>query len=345
MKGKAEARRVVEKPVAFKTEADLVNACEWCEQRQVELGQRVKIFPETFNPRIRVQRMMALLWASQVKQDENGVCDSPYLQVLESRCRSHVKSQVEDYSSTLHVATIAVDAAEQLCASVGGEVVRSEQAAKQEPEVDLSATDGLSEADRNAVASHDSDVVRARKKAALAAAEARRDELTALLNRARRIQTLLAESMERNMAYCQNHFREQALSHLRWSHKRAGLNRPYVLPGVLEKLPDIQLSELADSDKLAGLANGEGGAEGGAGADEFGFGDASSPGCNVSDARAGEAPGSARAGAFAPAAHVGEGVGAGKLGSAGDAADVAVAAADAAAGIGAFVDAHKEGAR
>lgn len=303
MKGKAEARRVVEKPVAFKTEADLVNACEWCEQRQVELGQRVKIFPETFNPRIRAQRMMALLWASQVKQDENGVCDSPYLQVLESRCRSHVKSQVEDYSSTLHVATIAVDAAEQLCASVGGEVARSEEAAKQEPEVDLSATDGLSEADRSAVASHDSDVVRARKKAALAAAEARRDELTALLNRARRIQALLAESMERNMAYCQNHFREQALSHLRWSHKRAGLNRPYVLPGVLEKLPDIELSELAE---LAG--------EGSAGDADVGAGKKADEG-------------------------------AGKLGSAGDAADVVVAVADAAAGAGASVDAREEGVR
>ena len=59
MKGKAEARRVVEKPVAFKTEADLVNACEWCEQRQVELGQRVKIVPETFNPRIRAHPMAA----------------------------------------------------------------------------------------------------------------------------------------------------------------------------------------------------------------------------------------------------------------------------------------------
>ena len=46
MKGKAEARRVVEKPVEFKTEADLVDACEWCEQRQVELGQRVKISPK-----------------------------------------------------------------------------------------------------------------------------------------------------------------------------------------------------------------------------------------------------------------------------------------------------------
>lgn len=318
MKGKAEARRVVEKPVEFKTEADLVNACEWCEQRQVELGQRVKIFPETFNPRIRAQRMMALLWASQVKQDENGVCDSPYLQVLESRCRSHVKSQVEDYSSTLHVATIAVDAAEQLCASVGGEVARSEEAAKQEPEVDLSATDGLSEADRSAVASHDSDVVRARKKAALAAAEARRDELTALLNRARRIQALLAESMERNMAYCQNHFREQALSHLRWSHKRAGLNRPYVLPGVLEKLPDIELSELSE---LAG--------EGSAGDADVGAGKKAG-GC---------------AGEFASAAQVGEGAGAGKLGSAGDAADVAVAAADAAAGAGASVDAREGGAR
>lgn len=261
MKGKAEARRVVEKPVAFKTEADLINACEWCEQRQVELGQRVKIFPETFNPRIRVQRLMALLWASQVKQDKNGVCDSPYLQVLESRCRSHVKSQVEDYSSTLHVATIAVDAAEQLCESMGGEVARSEAAANQEPEVDLSATGGLSEADRGAVASHDADVARARSKAALAAATARRDELQALLNRARRIQALLAESMERNMAYCQNHFREQALSHLRWSHKRAGLNRPYVLPGVLEKLPEIELSELAEAtDAAAGTAVREEGA-------------------------------------------------------------------------------------
>lgn len=344
MKGKAEARRVVEKPVAFKTEADLVNACEWCEQRQVELGQRVKIFPETFNPRIRAQRMMALLWASQVKQDENGVCDSPYLQVLESRCRSHVKSQVEDYSSTLHVATIAVDAAEQLCASMGGEVARSEEAAKQEPEVDLSATDGLSEADRSAVASHDSDVVRARKKAALAAATARRDELTALLNRARRIQALLAESMERNMAYCQNHFREQALSHLRWSHKRAGLNRPYVLPGVLEKLPDIQLSELAElaGDDGAGDAGGAAGEKAGEGVGEFAFG-----GTNVGDARvaAGCRALGGLAGEFASAAQVGEGAGAGKLGSAGDAADVAVAAADAAAGIGAFADAHEEGAR
>lgn len=312
MKGKAEARRVVEKPVAFKTEADLVNACEWCEQRQVELGQRVKIFPETFNPRIRVQRMMALLWASQVKQDENGVCDSPYLQVLESRCRSHVKSQVEDYSSTLHVATIAVDAAEQLCASVGGEVARSEEAAKQEPEVDLSATDGLSEADRSAVASHDSDVVRARKKAALAAAEARRASLRALLNRARRIQALLAESMERNMAYCQNHFREQALSHLRWSHKRAGLNRPYVLPGVLEKLPDIQLSELADSDKLAGLANGEGGINHDCGDARLASGSEGARGANATDRRCGEEPGE-----FAGAAHVCEGGGVGKPGSAG----------------------------
>ena len=79
---------------------------------------------------------------------------------------------MEDYSSTLHVATIAVDAAEQLCASVGGEVARSEEAAKQEPEVDLSRRPmGCAEADRSAVASHDSDVVRARKKAALAAAE------------------------------------------------------------------------------------------------------------------------------------------------------------------------------
>lgn len=169
--------------------------------------------------------------------------------------------------------------------------------------MDLSATDGLSEADRSAVASHDSDVVRARKKAALAAAEARRDELTALLNRARRIQALLAESMERNMAYCQNHFREQALSHLRWSHKRAGLNRPYMLPGVLEKLPDIELSELAEL------------------ADEGSAGDA--------DVGAGK--------------RADEGVG--KLGSAGDAADVAVAVADAAAGAGVSVDAREEGVR
>ena len=325
MKGKAEARRVVEKPVAFKTEADLVNACEWCEQRQVELGQRVKIFPETFNPRIRAQRMMALLWASQVKQDENGVCDSPYLQVLESRCRSHVKSQVEDYSSTLHVATIAVDAAEQLCASVGGEVARSEEAAKQEPEVDLSATDGLSEADRSAVASHDSDVVR-----------------------------------------------EQALSHRRWSHKRAGLNRPYVLPGVLEKLPDIELSELAE---LADEGS-AGDADVGAARAVAGRGpcDANEAGCAVGWADAGGvagekagdvvsefALGGAGAGdarvvggcgvdggcacEFAGAMHAGEGAGAGKLGSAGDAADVAVAVADAAGGAGVSVDAREEGVR
>lgn len=249
MKGKAEACRVVEKPVAFKTEADLVNACEWCEQRQVELGQRVKIFPETFNPRIRAQRMMALLWASQA---------------------------------------------------------------------------------------------------------------------------LLAESMERNMAYCQNHFREQALSHLRWSHKRAGLNRPYVLPGVLEKLPDIELSELAE---LAG-EGGAGDADVGAVRAVAGCGpcDANEAGCAVGWADAGGvagekagdvvsefALGGAGAGdarvvggcgvdggcacEFAGATHVGEGAGAGKLGSAGDAADVAVAVADAAAGAGVSVDAREEGVR
>lgn len=80
------------------------------------------------------------------------------------------------------------------------------------------------------------------------------------------------------MAYCQNHFREQALSHLRWSHKRAGLNRPYVLPGVLEKLPDIELSELAE------LADeGEG-----AGAGKLGSaGDAADVAVAVADAAAG----------------------------------------------------------
>ena len=105
------------------------------------------------------------------------------------------------------------------------------------------------------------------------------------------------------MAYCQNHFREQALSHLRWSHKRAGLNRPYVLPGVLEKLPDIELSELAE---LTG--------EGTAGDADIGGGEKA-------------------------------GAGAGKLGSAGDAADVAVAVADAAAGVGVSVDVREEGVR
>lgn len=341
MKGKAEARRVVEKPVAFKTETDLINACEWCEQKQVELGQRVKIFPETFNPRIRVQRLMALLWASQVKQDERGVCDSPYLQVLESRCRSHVKNQVEDYSATLHVATITVDAAEQLCESMGGEVARSEEAAKQEPEVDLGATGSLSEADRGAVASHDSDVIRARNKAALAAATARRDELTALLNRARRIQALLAESMERNMAYCQNHFREQALSHLRWSHKRAGLNRPYVLPGVLEKLPNIELSELAAPTVLAAADGEAGGGAGGAGLAGAQSGARASAGATAAGERE-CAVAWADSGAIADVgAKLGEEAGTGGFGSAGDAADVAVAAADAAAG----ADVREEGAR
>lgn len=229
----------MQKPRDFKTVEDLTAGCEYAEWQQEALSGRLIIYRDTFNPKIWIQRIVAFVWAHQIEQNENDVCDSPYLQVLEARCNTHIQAQLEDYSPALHVSHVVGDVTDKLLNSLDEKI--EEARARQDGTVQVDAENiaSFDKADGEAVVAHDKAVKQGHLRATTEALMRQREDLQALDDRAHRIENLLAESCQRHVEQIQQHFREQALFHLRWARRARGLKTPYKLPGTLEAAPDV----------------------------------------------------------------------------------------------------------
>ncbi|MDY2626685.1 MAG: hypothetical protein SOV74_10275 [Coriobacteriales bacterium] len=231
--------RQVAKPREFRTTQDLAAGCEYAEWQQEVLGGRLIIYRDTFNPKTWVQRIVAFVWARQVEQDENDVCDSPYLQVLEARCTTHVQAQMEDYSPALHVSHVVGDVAGNLLDSLDERIEAAQGLLNGTIEVDTENIASLDQADGEAVVAHDKATKLGHLRQTVESLVDQREDLQALSDRAHRSENLLIESCQRHVEEVQQHFREQALFHLRWARRARGLKTPYKLPGTLEAAPDV----------------------------------------------------------------------------------------------------------
>lgn len=199
---------------------------------------RIKIATrEHWQVKRAVSRAIGVLWARQVEQTADGVCDSPYIQVLERRATTDLAEQSVDYDRIVndigHIADICQDRLRDLGATLEAE----EAYAACDVEVDLGNAGSLSGEAQEGIASHDRGVLTARRQARVQVTKDRVAAWQAALKHAEASLATAKSDKRQAETMVRSNYSQQAQDHIKWAMGRKGLKSPFLLPGALAGVP------------------------------------------------------------------------------------------------------------
>lgn len=184
-----------------------------------------------------VSRAIGFLWAKQVEQRPDGVCDSPYIQVLERRATTDLAEQGVDYDRLINdigqIAGICKDRLEELGATLSAERSHAEGAI----DVDLGNTGGLSGDAKARVEEHDRNVVAGRRQAKVLATKEKIAAWQAVSKHAEAAFATAEGDKGQAEKMVRSNYSQQAQEHIKWAHRRKALKSPFLLPGALSGTP------------------------------------------------------------------------------------------------------------
>jgi len=184
-----------------------------------------------------VSRTIGFLWAKQVEQRPDGVCDSPYIQVLERRATTDLAEQCVDYDRLIndigHVVEICRNRLEDLSATLEADKAHAE--AKIDP--DLGNVGNLSSDVRTGIADHDKGVLAGRRQAKVRATKDKIAAWQAVLKHAEATHTTALGDKHQAETMVRSNYSQQAQDHIKWAFRRKGLESPFLLPGALAGTP------------------------------------------------------------------------------------------------------------
>jgi len=184
-----------------------------------------------------VSRLTGFLWARQVEQRQDGVCDSPYIEVLERRATTDLAEQGIDYDRIInsigHIAEVCQERLDDLNA-----VLDANQAhAKEKIEVDLGNAGKLGDDAKTRMEEHDRSVLASRRQAQVRATKEKIAPWQAVLKHALATQSTANADKRQAEAMVRAHYSEQAQEHLKWALRKNALKSPFLLPGALSGIP------------------------------------------------------------------------------------------------------------
>lgn len=231
----------MEKPNAIRTREDCEQALAWIDVKLDSLNGVIRISNRAnFSPKKWKQKLTGFLWARQCTQGEDHVVASPWLdEVSASACEDAALQDIE-FSSLLAYAREIEAVVEERCSQCEIDVKRGSAAAIGAIDVDQSNTLSMEAGDREAIRSHDEEVLRNRLAAALNAKQERLSEWKALLGRAQRTCLRVNDAVLVRKEYTRANYCRQASGHLKWAKRKCDLSSPYLLPGILGKTSDVK---------------------------------------------------------------------------------------------------------
>ena len=190
-----------------------------------------------------VSRTIGFIWARQVEQRPDGVCDSPYIEVLERRATTDLAEQGVDYDRLIndigHIAEICNDRLEDL----GSVLTAYEAKTKEKIEVDLGNVSNLDDDAKERIADHDRGVIANRRHAKVNETKEKIAVWQAVLKHAEASLATAQGDKSQAEKMVRSNYSQQAQDHIKWALRRKGLKSPFLLPGALAGVPVL------DSDK------------------------------------------------------------------------------------------------
>ena len=184
-----------------------------------------------------VSRAIGFLWAKQVEQRSDGVCDSPYIQVLERRATTDLAEQCIDYDRLIndigHFVEICHDRLDDLSVRLEAEKAHAEA----EIDLDLENISNLSSDVRAGIADHDRGVLAGRRQAKVRATKDKIAAWQAVLKHAEATQATAMGDKHQAEMMVRSNYSQQAQDHIKWALRGKGLRSPFLLPGALAGIP------------------------------------------------------------------------------------------------------------
>lgn len=190
-----------------------------------------------------VSRMIGFLWAKQVEQRPDGICDSPHIQVLERRSTTDLAEQGVDYDRLIndigHIVEICKGRLEDLKVTLDADTTH----AKEEIKVDLGNTRNLSGDAKARVEEHDRNVIAGHRQAKVLATKEKIAAWQAVLKHAEASFVTAKGDKAQAEKMVRSNYSQQAQEHLKWANRKKALKSPFLLPGALSGLPVLDSNE------------------------------------------------------------------------------------------------------
>ena len=200
--------------------------------------ERIKIATrEHWQVKRFVSRMIGFLWARQVEQRPDGVCDSPYIQVLERRATTDLAEQGVDYDRLINDIGRIVEICEERLSDLTAALDDDKAHVKGEIKVDLSNAENLDANAKARVEEHDRKVIARRRQAKVLATKERVSAWQAVLKHAEASFATAKSDKGQAEKMVRSNYSQQAQEHIKWAHRRKALKSPFLLPGALSGVP------------------------------------------------------------------------------------------------------------
>lgn len=222
------------KPTSITTIEDCEAALEWIDLELVKLDKSIRITNMAiFSPKKWATTLTGWLWAKQVTQSDDNVCDSPFLTKLESSARADESLNLIELSNATSTAKEVRAVCDEKCAAIELSIKKANAVANEPISVDDKNTEGMDEEQREAIRQHDIAVEASKRKGAVARLEAQLAQWSAMRGRAERMVGRTVETLDARRAFIRTNYQGQSDAHLKWAARSKNLRPPFNLTGVL----------------------------------------------------------------------------------------------------------------